>query len=91
MDLQDNPGLLDLLDHRDCRLTLMNVTSRKELLAHLDPLGYKGNWDRKVTKEIPVFSVKVLAPLDYLAHRALKESGDLPGEWVAKEKRVSLD
>ena len=29
----------------------------------------------QVTKEIPVFSVKVLAPLDYLVPMALKESG----------------
>lgn len=29
----------------------------------------------QVTKEIPVFSVKVSAPLDYLAPRALKERG----------------
>lgn len=30
------------------QLTPMNVTLRKELLDHLDHLGYKGNWDRKV-------------------------------------------
>lgn len=80
MDLQDNQGTLDHLDHLDNRLTLMNVTSRKELLAHLDLQGYKGNWDRKVTEEIPVFSVKVMAHLDYLASRALKEIKDLLGE-----------
>ena len=102
MDLQDNLGLLDPLDHRDCRvrltfdaiisinenkghlhrvctyrclnnlmyvlcvcmccdmamqLTLMNVTSRKELLAHLDPPGYKGNWDRKVRKDLQLMLI----------------------------------
>lgn len=31
------------------QLTQMNVTSRKELLAHLDLQGYKGSWDRKVS------------------------------------------
>lgn len=38
----------------------------------------------QVTKEIPVFSVKVLAPLDYLAHRALKESG------VSERSRIQM-
>lgn len=79
MDLQDNLETLDHLDHLDNRLILMNVTSRKELLAHLDLQGYKGNWDRKVTEVIPVFSVRVAAHLDYLAPRVLKENEDLLG------------
>lgn len=59
LGLQDNQDPRDPLDHPDYRLTLMSVTLRKELPAHLDLQGYKGNWDRKVTREIPVFSVRV--------------------------------
>lgn len=56
---QDNQDPRDPLVHQDYRLTLMNVMLRKELPAHLDLQDYKGNWDRKVTREIPVFSVRV--------------------------------
>lgn len=64
---------------------------KKEPLAHLDLQGYEGKWGRKVTKETPVFSVKVLALLDYQGHLELKESGDILGKWAAKEKKVKLD
>lgn len=52
----------------------MSVTLPLEPRAHLDLLDYKENWDRKVTKELPVSSVKVLVYLAYLAPRVLKES-----------------
>lgn len=90
LDLQDNQVSVDPLDHLDNRLTLMNVTLLKELLVHLDLQGYEGKWDRKVTQEIPVFSVKVSAHLDYLAPRVLKEIEDLLGQLAARETRVDL-
>lgn len=76
-DLQDNRGTLVLLDHPDHQSTLVNVTFRRGIVAHLDLQGYKGKWDRKVTKGIPVFSVKARAHLDYLVPQVLKETQDL--------------
>lgn len=76
-DLQDNRGTLVLLDHPDHQLTLVNVTFRRGIVAYLDLQGYKGKWDRKVTKGIPVFSVKALSHLDYVVLQVLKETQDL--------------
>lgn len=90
MDLLGSLDSLDPLDHPENRLTLMDVTFRRELLAHLDLQGYKGKWDRKVTKEIPVFYARAVAHLDYLEPRVLKETEDLLVQLAAKEKRVFL-
>ncbi|TKS67045.1 Collagen alpha-1(IV) chain [Collichthys lucidus] len=74
LDLQDNQGYLDPLDYLE----------HQDLLAHLDLKGYGGKRDRKVTEEIHVFSVKVLAHLENLAPSGLKETE------AAREKRVKL-
>lgn len=90
MDLLDSRDLVDPLGHLENQLTLMHATFRRELLAHLDLQGYKGNWDKKVTKEIPVFNARAMAHLDYLDPRVLKETEDLLVQLAAKEKRVFL-
>lgn len=91
MDPLDNQGSLDRPAPPAQQLILMCVTLRRGPPAHLDLLDYKEKWDKKVTKETPVFSVMVMVQPDYLDLRVLKGSEDLLDQWVEKEKREILD
>lgn len=90
LDLQDNTGYLDPLDPQEPQLHPSNVTLRKEHLVLQGLKDYEESWDKKVTLETPVFSVKFSLALDYLAPQAPKDSMVFLGQRAGKEKRVSL-
>lgn len=90
LDLRDNQDCLDNQETQDHQLIPLCVTLRKEPPDHQDLQGYKEKRDRKVTEEIPVFSVKALVQPDYQDPRDRKEREDLLVQLAVKETRVSL-
>ncbi|KAG7215796.1 hypothetical protein INR49_021919 [Caranx melampygus] len=67
-----------------------SLKAHEEKRGNQEVLDHQENQDHHVTKEIPVFCVRLLVDLDFKVLKGQKESEDLPGWWEAKEKRVNL-
>lgn len=90
MDPQERTGHPDHRGLREHPMRPVHAMLRKVLKAPQGPKAFKESWDRKVSMEKPVFSVKPTDPLDRLAQLVLKEYKDTLGQQVLKEKRVHL-